>query len=205
MTNHHPFHDDAEYLDAEYAYLRLRASRINAERESVDARQPKSHDDVRVGRASSFEASLTAAALRHAEDEKRRDLDARLAVHRADGARARLGVDALCLEHDLSSNERLVLIAASISGVGVYMSERVFSNLSFYGTPSVENLCSLLDPKTVGDWLSCKRLFRSDAPLVRAGLLELGEREGEPTPDALFGLEARLSMSAWATVSGEEA
>lgn len=205
MSNHHPFHNDAEYLDAEYEYLRLRASRINAERETVDARHAEQRGETPRGQPSNREASLTAAALRLEEDETRRNIDARLSAHRADGDRPRLGVDVLCLEHDLSGDERLVLVAASVGGVSAFIAERVFSSLSFYGSPSVENLCSLLDPKSVGDWLAARRLFRDDAPLLRFELVELGDSRGEEAPDTLLTREARLSLSAWATVTGETA
>lgn len=205
MWKEHYFFNDAEYLEAEYDYLRLLASRINAEREAIEAGDAEERGETPRNQRTKRETTLTAAALQLAEDEARQLIDGRLAAHRAADDRPRLGVDALCLEHDLSRDERLVLIAASVGGFGAFMSERVFSSLSFYGSPSVENLCSLLDPKTTGDWLAVKRFFRDDAPLIRSGLVQLAEARGEEAPDTLLTREARLSMSAWATVTGDAA
>ncbi len=201
-----PFASDAEYLDAEFAVLRARSHRLAATHEEVLNRTAEDTSDAharREVRASSREAHLRAVDLERQEERLRAQLDARLMVHRADAMRPKLGLDRICEEARLSKEERLVLIAASVPGVSQRVAEQVFADVTFYGALSIADLCALLEPQNVGDWLTVRRLFRKDAPLRRDGLIVLAEPSGDAGPDTLLGLDARLSMRAWALLTGD--
>jgi hypothetical protein len=192
-----PFASDGEFLAAMCDYLRVRCRRITAQQ---DAEATGTRDWA--GRLTR-EHKCDALIARDEESTLKAELDARLQAHRADPLRTKLGIDQLTELHRLSDDERLILLAATIPGIGPKVSEDVFRSLtSGYGSLSVSDAILLLGPTNIIEWLRFRKLFHADAPLRRAGLIILGRRNEPVTPDALPQSEVRLSMKTFAIVIG---
>lgn len=202
-----PFATDAEYLDAEFAWLHAKSQRLDAVARERDARRDEETNDARAhrpGRMASEDARKNAERFGAEETRLRQEIDARLAVHRATKDAPKLGLDKLCEEADLNAAERTVLLAAAVPGFSQPFAERIFADTGFYGALSVADLSLLLEPVGTADWLAARRLFRLDAPLRGHGLVMLGDLKGDCGPDALPNVDVRLSMQAWATLIGDE-
>jgi len=205
-----PFTSDTEYFAAECSFLHSRAARIGAEVRAAFAESVQADDDPTRARHSCHvparEAKCRAHEARHEEDRTRGEIDARLAVHRADPTRPKLAIDALCEKHGLSDQERLVLIAAAVPALSQRVADELLGDIgTFYAALSVSDLMALLDPQGVTDWIAFRKLFRASAALRKSGLLVIAEPKGVPGPDTLPAQEARLSMEAFAAVVGDPA
>lgn len=199
-----PFQSDAEYLACEFEFLRARAARISAEKSGEIARKHEECGDAqRPGRTSSREARCRALELRQQEEGLRAEIDARLAVHRADESAPKLGLDKLCGQHSLDERERLLLLAVAVPGVHHRIADEVFGELiGGFGPLTISEAITMLDPQGVGDWLSARKLFWPDAKLRKAGVVVLDIVRGLAGPQSLMVRDVTLSFAAWATLIG---
>ena len=206
--NSHPYPDDPSYLDAELNWLKVRVSRIVAQRHLSDAQEEESDGDPayarRPGRVDSRELRCRAAELRDAEKRSRDEIDARLRVNREQRGAPTLGLDELCLEHDLSPEERLILLTCLPLGISQRVAEKVLGELlQHWGSIAISDAIGVLDPKNISDWIRYRTLFRPNAPLVQHGLIEVSRHSGEPGPDTLPSADVRLTLTAFARICGD--
>ena len=206
QTEHIPFKDDPAYLQAEFAWLNIRARRIAAERTLRDGvRDEQDGRDGRPGSVGSRELRRILEALKRQESEARDVIDARLILQRGNPAALELGLDEICDEHGLGDQERTILLALCIPAIGQCVAEEVLGDLiSCYGSLTVEDLIRLLGPAGVADWLSYRSFFRPDGKLVQAGLISL-VLSGEPTaPDTYISADVQLTIPAFTRLVGDE-
>lgn len=201
---HAPFAHDADYLQLEYRWLRARSKRLAAGLlvdELCEAQFAPDHS--RLSKISYRDAHLS--HVDHAADEERlrRQIDARLEVHRAERPKHPLGLDRIAREHGLDAAGRMLVLAAALPGVSQRYAEEVLGDfVTFHGALSVDDLCRLLDPQSLREHLKARALFHEDAPLRRRGLLLIEEPSGELGPETLHSLEVRVSLATWGVLFG---
>ena len=98
-----------------------------------------------------------------------------------------------------------MLLAVAVPGLSQRVSDQVLGNLgSFYGALSVADCIAVLDPKAPSDWLRHRKLFREGGALRKAGLIVLEPPTCAPGPDSLTSQSVRLSMAAFAAITGDD-
>ena len=205
MTRKHqiqPYENDADYLDSEVEYLRLRLARIETGKCLGDAERAatESADTPRNRRPGVPELRGTLHALANQEQQARDEIDARLTRHRADTDRPELGLDRLCREYDLGAEERLLLTALAVPCISKELADRIlYEQGGFCGRLSVGELVTILDPKGVGDWIQARRYFRPSTPLEKHGLVVV-EPYGFPTAETLMTSNVELTLKAFAII-----
>lgn len=111
------FLSDIDYLTAEFEWMRIRARRIEFQRELEEQGGATSRRYNWRGR--SIQPPITVdmvACLQGQESVLRRGIDARLEMNR--GAGPALGLDKLCVEFHLNSLERHILLLATLPCFG---------------------------------------------------------------------------------------
>ncbi len=197
-----PFDNDAEYFNQEVEYLRLRLARIEVDRRLGDAeRECAESPDRRPSRAASVpELRGTLHAVAHQEQLVRDEIDARLEVHRS-GDYPELGMDHLCREFDLNAEERLLITALAVPAVSKELADMVLRDQGgFCGRATVTELCQVLYPRNVADWLRTRAYFRSDAPLRGHGLVVLDPFGRSRAAETLPNTHLDLSLKAFAVI-----
>jgi len=203
-----PFAGNAQYLEQEAAFLKLRVARLAEEKRAKEAEAEECGGDPahvgRAGRVGSREARCRVVELREMEQELRRNIDARLALHRADPSRPVLGLDCVCSQHSLSDAERLVLIALAIAALGRTVCDDILGSLpDFYSSLSVCNAAHILDPVDLGGWLTHRKLFHPGAPLVRSGLVKVNLIRVEAGPADFMTAEVYVTAAALGAIVGD--
>lgn len=203
------FVSDTDYLAAEFEWLRTRVERLTAERSEAQQRRVEAQREPsqpRPGREGARELHLRVLELREQERKQRELVDARLLTHRTGPLLPTLGLDKLCKQHGLSADERLLLLALCVPGAGPSIAEEVLFDLpSFHGRLAVSDALLLLGCRTVTDWVEQRRLFRHDAPLLAAHLVELDSARGIEGPESLLGCDLRITQAAWGVLVGDVA
>jgi hypothetical protein len=202
-----PFSSDAEYLEMEMAWLRARTSRIMAERRVVETLAEEEDGDPahlkRPGRPGSREARCQVVELGEKETKLREGIDVRLKAHRASGSPP-LGLDVICEEHDLSAEERLVLISATPIGLSQRIAETTLGDLLHYwGSLTVAECVVILGVKGLADWIRLRALFRPTGRLKRLGLIDVVLIPGPVGPDTLMCADVRLTLPAFGRIVGD--
>ena len=205
-----PFASNAEYLQEEIAYIKLLATRIDAEKKLDDARKDEEEGDGpwlhRPGRLTSRDLRCRILSLGSQIADLRGQTDARLEGHRAGPSNPELGIDRLCREHALTPEERLVLLALCIPCISREVADHVLGSLpTYYNALSAGNLAQLLGPANIGDWLRLRQLFRPNSTLRRSGLIAVNEGGADAGPQSLMLSEARLSLLAFSIIVGDPA
>ena len=196
-----PYENDAEYLDSEVNWLRLRLNRIEIEKRLGHAEREatESAETPRGRRPGVPELRGTLHELAHREQQARDEIDARLKAHRADSANPKLGLDTVC-EHGLNDIERTALLAITVPSISKELaSDTLHAQGGYCGHLSLGELVTILDPKGVGDWIQARRYFRPSAPLVKHGLVVV-EPYGFPTAETLMNSNVELSLKAFAII-----
>ncbi len=200
---HAPFADDAEYLQAEYAWLAVRCRRIAAERMLRDVQDD--NKGVPPTTAGTRELRCRMLELKEQEREAREGIDERLDTHRRDPVAVQLGLDEICDEYGLSQKERTILLTLSIPGIGRSIAEEILGDfMSCYGGLTVEDAIRILDPSGVADWLWLRSFLRPEGGLLRENLTSL-RLSGEPScPDTFLSADVRISIPAMARITGDD-
>ena len=135
----------------------------------------------------------------------RQEIDARLDLNRRDSGAPTLGLDEVCEEHGLNAEERLALLTALPFGISQSLAESILRDLvaRHWGAASVSDAIAVLDPQDIGDWLRYRALFRPGAPLVLSGLIEIEQTIGGVGPDTLICADYRLTLEAFAKITGD--
>ncbi|HPB50104.1 MAG TPA: hypothetical protein PLZ31_02580 [Myxococcota bacterium] len=122
------FQNDIEYLTAEFEWMRVRARRIEFQRELEE--QSGAASKRYNWRGRSIQPPITAdmvACLQEQESVLRRGIDARLEMNR--GAGPALGLDKACVEFHLNSFERHILLLATLPCFGSNASLQTISRV----------------------------------------------------------------------------
>ena len=202
-----PFDTDAQYIQSEVHWLAARTSRLAAEHELQEAEQDTNIHGTRVGKrhkpVAADEARRVATLFREKEGKLRADIDARLEVTRKAGTV--LGLDRICMEHDLSTVERLALLVAAIPCLGERLTQNILGKLDSYivNQPSVEMMLLLTESESVEDRLKVRALFNSpEVGLVKHGLISMDFHRNEASPADLPGAQFSLTEMAFNTILG---
>ena len=202
MTTKNSPHTDATYLDAEIEALRLRLRRIELEHRLADAERAATESASGPrGRGPGIpELRGTLCEVSRRMQQAREQNAARMEKHRADPDAPELGLDRLCREHELGERERLLVLALLVPAVSRALADHVLQEQGgFCGRLSVADLCFVLAPKTVEDWINARDHFRPDAPLVKHGLVVL-DTYGQPTAGTLMEANVELSLKAFSII-----
>jgi hypothetical protein len=200
------FENDAEFLDAMFDLLALRAQRLTAARELREAAREERANSCQVGRrrqVADEDATRRLAIFQAREDRLRGELDARSEAHRADPGAPMPGLDRLCQAHQLGSAQRTILTALLLESISEERAERTFEGLSVYGGITVEGISRLLDAETVAERLKVRRIFGPQAALIREGLVVLDYVRSDAAPVGLLGARVKLTSSAFDTLVGD--
>jgi hypothetical protein len=202
-----PYRNDAEYLEDELKWLQTRVSRISAERSYSEALTEELEGDPahsrRPGRLDSREWRCRTIELREKEQGLRREIVSRLQRNRTASDSPQIGLDELCLEFDLSGEERLILLCLSCISISQTLAEQTFGHfVHHWGAISVADLVEVLDPRCLADRLEFRKFFRPNSALVQHGLA-LVEREPEPAADSLLRATVRLSLESFGKICGD--
>jgi len=201
-TKNSPY-TDATYIDAEVEALRLRLHRLELEHRLADAERSvsESASGSHQGRGPGIPGLRgILCEVSRLEQQASDEVSASLELHRADADAPELGLDRLCREHDLGEQERLLVLALLIPAVSRSVADHVLQEQGgFCGRLSVADLCFVLDPRTVEDWLNARVLFRPEAPLVKHGLVIL-DTYGTPTAGTLVDANVELSCKAFGII-----
>ena len=202
-----PFATDPEYMQAEIGWLAARTARLAAEQELREAERDTNIHGTRVGRrhkpVAAEEARRIAAIFRAKEDRLRAAIDARLDVTRKAGTT--VGLDRICDEHDLTGDERLVLLIAAIPTLGEKLTQETLGRLDAYivSSPSVEMIILLTEAESVEDRLKVRALFNSpEVKLIKAGLISMDFHTREAAPSDLPGAQFSLTESTFRAIFG---
>ena len=202
MTSKNTPYTDATYIDAEVEALRLRLHRLELEHRLADAERAAIESTRSPqGRGPGIPALRgTLRELTNRERRVRDEIAARLELHRADPDAPELGLDKLCREHGLGKQERLFVLALLVPCISKALADHVLQEHGgFCGRLSVTDLCFVLDPKSVEDWLNARALFRPEAPLIKSGLVVV-DTYGDVTAETLMNANVELSLKAFSTV-----
>lgn len=199
-----PFTSDAQYLDAEFLWLKARCRRLAAQ---GDLRRQVEQ----MGRAALD--SQEAAELRRLsalEGRLRRELDQRLEATRTLTDGHRLGLDRLFGEAalracPLDDDDRTVLLALTLLGLSQDLAEQVLApiHISAFGLVTVSDALRLLDPQDAARALALRRHFRRTGPLLRLGLVTLRTSNRTQGPDCLLEADLTLTLEAFANITGD--
>jgi len=189
------FKDDPEFLDAAITALHAKCRRIVAEKELGEA--------TKEDRPGVEERRQAAVLARQREEAVRQALDARLALHRAEGGFT-LGIDRLRQEADLNEEQVEIVIACFVCAISEDLSASVFEDLDFalYISMSVEGACRVLEASTVADRLRVRRYFEDGGALLRHGFVKLDGRRDPDVPEDLNGVYVKLTERAFQTLVG---
>ena len=201
MSSDEPY-TDATYIDAEVEALRLRLHRIELEHRLADAERAvtESASGPRGRGPGIPELRDMLCQVSRREKETRDEIKVNLEKHRADSDAPELGLDRLCREHDLGERERLLVLALLVPSISRPLTDHVcFEVGGFCGRLSVADLCFVLDPRTVEDWLKARALFRPKAPLVKGGLAVV-DTYGAVTAETLMNANVELSLKAFGII-----
>ena len=197
------FRDDTEYFDQECGWLKVRATRIQVERE---LREAVFHEETGDDSHSDLKGLRTRRIIiMEKEAEIRRQIDTRLEVHRHDPAFKDLGTDLICSESRLCPPERTLLLGLTASAVGYDFSNEVLGGIdSLFNGITVGDAIQLLNPKCVRDWLQGRAYFYRDSPLVRDGRVVLDdEGKAKDSPkDELMVTEVVAAPQTVELISG---
>ena len=192
-----PFTSNSEFLDNIVAWLRVRFSRLEAERDLLHSEQEArlGQDRPRQNSGGVREARGLAYELAYQEKQVRELLDARLASHRATPDAPLLGILKLQEDLELSEDEMTLLLTLAIPAISPELSNEVLhSRGGFCGNVSIGELLSVLSPINVGDWLAARCFMRPSGKLARNGLVVIAHYHGQPTGTSLMSATVEISI-----------
>ena len=203
-----PFSNDLDYIQAELAWVEARATRIAAERK-LERLEVGSHQRSGRGRGgygldddeSPRLVHGRARRTRQQEQERRADLDARLAVHRASD-REPLALDALCERCGLDAFERTVLLLAVAPCFSRAFDETFGHMAEEVGEYLAVEVVFLFAELSLADRIDRRRTFSSRGPLVSQDLVSLGMRNRYTSAKELLGAEVEVCSRTFAYLVG---
>ena len=186
------FRSNGEYLDAEFRWLKAKITLVNAERDLRQGGYVHKGPDDCVG------------AVRSREAELRQKLDERIAAHRASGQFV-LGLDLLVRDHNLTAEERIVLLLLTAPAISENVGDEVLRGLGTSGSAWVTagDIATILDVPDIDSWLRVRRLFTKVGRLRSQGLVVV--RDGRCDEGAKTEIDGVwfLAGSAFAAIVGQ--
>ena len=203
MMDAQGFQSDGEYLDMAARVMRARSARLSAERELADATERfENGEDDGPRSQPARQVRCRATVLKEAEAKLRAELEARLDEHRR-ADRYPLGIDSVCEASRLSEDERLVITAVTLSCLGNVVAESTFGLMfSSFSGMQVSDAIRLLGATEPSEWLSNRRMFLPDSPLVKNRHL-LYDRVPQG-PEGLMDVTLSVSRQTFALITGTE-
>jgi len=202
-----PFDTAPEFVEFEIQWLAARTARLHAEQELREAERDVNIHGTRVGKrhkpVAAEEARRVAAIFRAKEDKLRGEIDARLEATREAGTV--LGLQRLADEHDLTGDERLALLVATVPTLGERLTQEVLGKLDSYivSSPSVEMMILLTEAEPVEDRLKVRAMFDSpEVPLIKSGLISMDFHTREAAPSDLPGAQFSITENAFKAILG---
>lgn len=203
------FASDAHYLQAEWEWLRARAQRLACERLRRQGQVSEmSRDTKTVGKrrtVADHDGDRRLAFWKDREAELRTKLDQDLDGHRR-APLGQLGLDRLCLEHDLSALERLALLVTTLCATSRVLAAEVLDDLSpgMYGAVVIEDmvLLNVDDPGDVAELLRSRATFAPDCKLLRRKLVTITYPSTALTPQDFLRGTLEITPSAFCQVTG---
>jgi hypothetical protein len=202
VENHpEPFRDDLVCLLEEVDWICARCRRLGAQRLLLDLEEEAgTATPPRNRRRIVRKLRRSIPVLRRTEEEKRRSIDARLALNRDGGPG--LALDAIEDEYGLTPFERIVLLLGCLAAAGeepAGVLDQIGSTTFFGGTLCVET-CWNFAEMSVGDRLGSLPMFLPSGPLFRNGLVECSRPT--VTPASLPGATIEVTPQAFARLTG---
>lgn len=199
-----PYGSNHEYLEAELTqYLPLRAARINAERQTKDAKQ-YIPSDTTVGERQQVtrqESERKGHELRLQEQQMREAIEARLALTRKTEGQVNIGLDHL---GDLDAESRLMLLVLTAPALG--MANEVFGELgtaAYYGGGiNVSDLMVVLDARTIVARLRVRQLLLK---MSSQGFVILDYRCRQTSPEDFNSVSVSLTWRAFSVILNDPA
>ena len=203
MTNAQGFQSDGEFLDMAAKWMRARSARLSAEKELADATERfENGEDDGPRSQPARHVRCRASVLKEAEEKLHKELEARLEVHRGND-RYPLGIDSVCEASRLSEDERLVITAVTLSCLGNVVAESTFGLMfSSFSGMQVSDAIQLLGATEPSEWLSNRRMFLPDSPLVKNRHL-LYDRVPQG-PEGLMDVTLSVGRETFALITGTE-
>lgn len=186
-----PYSAAVDLLDDEFRWIRARAQRIAFERGLVADAKFISDDD-----------RLQLKQLREAEEQLRRQIDARLL------GSEQIGVDELVSMFDLVADERLILVTLAIPALDLRQGEDLLrlldENSAPFGRWDIATVSLIIDPahKSVRDMVRIRHHFRREAALVRERLVSIGASR-ETLPEDFPTRSVALTYRALKVIVGD--
>ena len=194
-----PFANDFEFLDSAFTALGARARRLAHARDCRQAQQG-GPDDQPCQTALDRLAALTAH-----EEALKADLDAQLAAHRSDPTARQLALDGLVATHDLSEDERTILLTSFCFALSEDLSNFAFSDVGtgYGGNGSVEFYCRLLGADNTADRVRARSLFLPDSRVIKTGLVRIeAMRNKDFQPEDLLWCRVEITQAGFDAVGG---
>lgn len=202
-----PFQSDAECVEAELGWLRVRCQRLMAEGKQRETEQEEADADpafkARPGHVDARLAKCKVREAREVEDALRADLDARVAAHRADPEAPALGLLKVIDQHGLGEPEKIALLTVLGHALGSEIEEWVFDGFlpPAYSGPDVGDTLKCVAPEGVAGHVAARRIFRPGSNLMRSGLVVLDENRTGPTmADTILHQGIHLSLAGLAAI-----
>ncbi len=193
-SKHQPFTNDFAFIDVAIAALGARARRLAHARDCRQAQQG-GPDDQPCQTALDRLAALTAH-----EEAMKADLDARLAAHRSDPAARQLALDGLTAAHELSEDERTILLTSFCFALSEDLSNFAFADVGtgYGGNGSVEFYCRLLGADSTADRVRVRNLLQPESRVVRAGLIRIETmRNRDFQPEDLLWCRVEITQAGF--------
>jgi len=197
-----PFETNAEYLEAEARWLKVRAHRMQAEDEIRRLDEQVVSWPPRRGELAPSELTAKLEALIEVEDNARSDIDAQL--HAGVRGGTLLGLDRLQHEHKLDDFERIVLLVAAMPALDRSVSDLLEGlDRIGWGHGTTVDMMMAVAELGFGERLEKRASFKPDAALIQKALIKW-DSCCQPEGPEILSSSFTISPQAFAVLIGED-
>jgi hypothetical protein len=172
-TEHPPFKNDIEYIEAESAWVRARCARLDHERRVAEKLRDVRRETIGTKPPTVVrEYQRRLEAFHETERNLRVELDFRLAATRTGGMA--LGLDTHAGDHGLGEVERVALLLSTLAALSDGDEDEIAKagRTNFHGRGGPEVVWDFMG-LSFADRIAARQVFLPTAPLVADGLLVL--------------------------------
>lgn len=200
-TDHAPFKNDIEYIEAESAWVRARCARLDLERRAAEKLQDVLRETIGTKPPTVVREYQRRLETLHATERNLRiELDFRLAATRTGGTA--LGLDALAGDHGLGEVERVALLLSTLAALSDGDEDEIAraGRTNFHGRGGPEVVWDFMG-LSFAERITARQVFLPTAPLVADGLMVLtvGSSDG---PRELRCSYMDVTTTAFETILG---
>lgn len=201
-----PFSSDADYLDAEFSWLRCLVEVHEVGRDLDDLiKTGNAPHPVCIGRTEQVQVKNARRRLlesKREETEFRSMLNSRLDAHRQKGD-FKLGLDIICKDNRLEENERLILLILLLPAISINLAQDVLNSMHMFGNSiPIHEIIGFLGAEGCEDWLKYRKYFYVDSPLLRNKFITIRFPSKTYSPADLLSAEVDLSINAMSIITG---